>query len=502
MNRRNFLRASGGVAAAGALAGAVPSVSFGATGSYERLRAGLQGDLLLPTDSGYDLAKQLQIAQYDAVSPQAIAYCETPQDVAKAIQFASSEGIAVRTRSGGHNYSGWSTGEGLVVDVSRIQHAKVNGSTLKVGPGASSIRAIEALTPYNKQIATGTCPTVCPGGFFSGGGIGYQTRKFGTGSDRVTAATVVLADGSIVRASSSYDSSLLWGLRGGGGGNFGVVVDWEVRPVDQPRMVWYEQWWDYDQAPAIFAAWQAWMANGSDDLAGQFVLVTPDAAPGAKPMVLTTGAYLGPQSELETALAQLNSLAKTAPLSKVVADLTYAEAMKRTYHCDQLTVAQCQRAGTTPEAQLPRTGFQRESYRVFNREMTATEIEKVLAAYDANRAAGHTRVLHVMGLGGAANRISRTSTAFWHRDATFVAGFVNQLGANPSATDVQAATAWAGNGGRVLDPMSSGAYVNFTSTELTDWQTKYYGGNYNKLRYVKFAYDPDNFFRHPRSIGS
>lgn len=343
-------------------------MSFGAeTSAYETLRAGLEGDLLLPTDSGYDLARQMQIAQYDAVTPQAIAYCETARDVSRVIRFARSEGIAVRTRSGGHNYSGWSTGEGLVIDVSRIRHAAVDGAGVRIGPGAESILAISALEPYDRQIVTGTCPTVCPGGFFQGGGIGYQTRKFGTGSDRVAAATVVLADGRVVRASPTSHADLLWGLRGGGGGNLGVVVDYEVRPVVQPEMVYYEQWWDYDHAADLFSAWQHWMENGSDDLAGQFVVLLPDAAPGAKPLVLTTGAYLGPQQELDAALAQFAALAGTAPLSGTSAGLTYADAMKRAYHCDQFTINQCQRLGTNPDAALPRTGFQRESYRLFNR---------------------------------------------------------------------------------------------------------------------------------------
>lgn len=134
--------------------------------------------------------------------------------------------------------------------------------------------------------------------------------------------------------------------------------------------------------------------------------------------------------------------------------------------------------------------------------MSPSEIGSVLAAFDADRVAGHTRILHCMALGGALGRISRDSSAFWHRDAQYVVGYVGQLPASPSGQDAALAAIWAGNGGRVIDPVSSGAYVNFTSTELPDWQTKYYGGHYGKLVPVKKTYDPDDFFRHPRSIGS
>src|SRR5207237_6883479 len=135
--------------------------------------------LVTPTDAGYDLVKQNQFAQFDAVHPTAVAYCEAPADVQASIRFARDQGISVRTRSGGHNYRGWSTGEGLVVDVSRIRHATVGTSTVRTGPGLASIDALAALAPHGKQIICGTSPTVCPGGFLSAGGIGYQTLKFG-----------------------------------------------------------------------------------------------------------------------------------------------------------------------------------------------------------------------------------------------------------------------------------------------------------------------------------
>ncbi|MFI6039944.1 FAD-binding oxidoreductase [Streptomyces sp. NPDC051315] len=501
LNRRNFIRAGGGVALASAVAGVVPPLSYSAESGYATLAASLQGDLVLAGDSGYDQARQLQMMQWDAAAPEAVAYCETPADVQAAVRFAREEGIQVRMRSGGHSYGGWSTGPGLVIDVSRLNQATVSGTVVKVGPGAQSVNAVTALAPLGKQVVTGTCPTVCPGGFVSGGGYGYQTRKFGLGSDRVSAASVVLADGSLVRASATQNADLFWALRGGGGGNFGVVVEFEIRPISAPTMVYYETWWDYDHVTALFGAWQDWINAGSDNLGSQFILILPDAAAGQKPMVMITGGYLGPKSELDTALSRLTALAGTAPQSSLAAEASYADTMKRVYHCDSITVRQCQRVGTNPDATLPRIGWQRETYRLFNTRLSASAITDVLAAWDSRRAAGHTRYLHCMALGGAANRVSRTSTAYWHRDAKFVAGFVDQLPtAAPPAADQALAESWTDNAAAVMDPLSSGAYVNFSSSKLPGWQQKYYGDNYTRLVMVKKAYDPTDFFHHGRSI--
>lgn len=226
LNRRNLLRVGGSAALAAVASGeGLLSPAFGADTDWTRLAGRLQGDLVLPGDANYPYAKQLQFATFDWVNPQAIAYCETIADVQACVRVARRNGVDVRVRSGGHNFEGWSTGPGLVIDVSRLNHVSVGASTVHMGPGAASIDALAALAPYNKQIIAGTCPTVCPGGFLSGGGIGNQTRRFGLGADRLVSAKVVLADGSVVHCSPTRDSSLFWALRGSGGGSFGIVVD-------------------------------------------------------------------------------------------------------------------------------------------------------------------------------------------------------------------------------------------------------------------------------------
>ncbi|MEU1193277.1 FAD-dependent oxidoreductase [Streptomyces sp. NPDC005859] len=504
--RRNVLRAGAGaglaLAASAAGAGAVAAGTSAAAGDWTGLGARLQGDLVLPADAGYGLAKQNQFAEFDAVHPTAVAYCETPADVQACIRFARGQGISVRTRSGGHNYRGWSTGEGLVVDVSRIRHATVAASTVRIGPGLQSIDALHALAPHGKQVIAGTCPTVCPGGFLSGGGIGYQTRKFGLGADRVRSVQLVLADGRLVRASAAQHPDLYWGLRGGGGGNFGVVTEFEVEPIDAPRMVFFNTTWSWERAEEVFAAWQTWQLTSSLSLGSALIFMLPDAAPGEVPQIIVTGGYHGSEAEAGAALDQLTSLVGAQPTSRFATDLPYAEAMKTAYGCGDLTQDQCHREGTTSDALLHRVGRLREAYRFFDRPFSPTELNSVVTAWEGERRPGQRRFLHCMSVGGAANAVSPSATAFAHRGANFIVGFTTQLDEPASVEDQQAASAFVATGAALLNPLGSGAYVNFPGSDLPDWASQYYGGNYQRLLDVKRRYDPDDFFRHPRSIGS
>lgn len=505
-NRRNLLRAGGATVAGGAAVAVLPGISHGSTSRrrrdrWETLRGRLTGRLVLPSDEGYDLSRQSHYAMYDTVRPQAVAQCETTADVQECVRFATEQGIPLRVRSGGHNFAGWSIGEGLVVDLFRMKNVSVTpgGSTVHVGPGSTSIETISALEPHGLQLPTGTCPTVAPGGFLTGGGIGHQTRKFGLGSDRLVSARVVLADGRAVLASEREHPDLFWALAGGGGGNYGIVTDFELRPVDAPSMVFYQSMWSVDRAPEVLAAWQRWIADAPDDLGSMIALVRPPG--GAAPLVAVSGGYLGAPDAADAVLAGLADQAGFPPLFSSAEPLAYGAAMRRVFQCDVLTTMQCQREGTNPDAQLPRGGFQQDAFRLFRRPLTVAEAESVVSAWAAGADDGQSRVVQGMALGGRFGRTAARDTAFWHRDAGYVLGFVSQHYA-PTAPERETAAEWVRAGGAVIDPLSSGGYVNFPSTELRNWQTKYYGGNYPRLRSVKRSYDFSNVFRHPRSVGS
>jgi hypothetical protein len=467
---------------------------------WQTLDGRLRGDLVRPADPGYEFARQLQNWQYDAVQPQGIAYCRDAADVRTCLEFARHNGIAAHVRSGGHSMGGWSTGEGLIVDVSRLNAVEV-GDTVRLGAGVRSLEALDALKGSGRQIVTGTFPTVAAGGFLSGGGLGWQTRKFGVGSDRIVSARVMLADGRLVTCSAEREPDLYWAVRGGGGGNFGVVLDFEVRPIDAPLLVAYETIWRIDDAPAVLAAWQQWCVEGPQEL-GSSLVVLPPFGPDGTPIVKAWGVFLGSRPDMDKELDRLAELAGVTPIARSAQDpAPYSEAMHQCL-CEDKTVDECQRTGQNPVAKGHRHPFTVQSYHLTNRAVTPAEATQLLTAWDGG--INRERYLLCIAVGGAANEVDRTETAYVHRDAQFLMGYQIALRDKPPApADIAEVTAWSDHGDTLLEPLACGSYINFPSTRPTgDWGPRNYGENWTRLTEIKRQYDPEGFFRHARSIPS
>ncbi|MER6471595.1 FAD-binding oxidoreductase [Streptomyces collinus] len=464
------------------------------------LRDRLEGELVLPSDPGYGLARQLQNTEYDTVAPGGIAYCRSAEDVLACVRHAQDTGSRIHVRSGGHSFNGWSTGEGLVVDLSRMNHVAVAGDTVRIGAGIQSLDALDRLKPLGRQIITGTFPTVGQGGFLTGGGLGWQTRRFGVASDRIVSAGVVLADGRAVRASAEEHPDLYWALRGGGGGTFGIVTDFELLPVDAPRLTSFETLWSYEDAADVLAAWQAWAAEGSDDLGTSLVVLPGMFGPGGRPVVKAWGVHLGAPEDLERALDELTERAGTKPTHRETGfPGAYADVMHEAL-CGSKTVQQCHRTGTHPDAVGHRHPYTRQAYRLTGRPATRAEAQTLLEAWDPDL--DNERYLLCIALGGAANRVGRTETAYVHRDAQFLMGYQmatrDEEAAARGPAELQE---WADRCDAALAPLATGSYINFpTSRVAPDWEADHFAENAPRLREVKHHYDPDDFFRHAQSI--
>ncbi|TJZ52125.1 FAD-binding oxidoreductase [Streptomyces piniterrae] len=464
------------------------------------LRDQLKGELVLPSDPGYRLARQLQNTEYDTVAPSGVAYCESPEDVVACVRHARETGIPAHIRGAGHSFNGWSTGTGLVIDLSRMNHAVADGPTVRIGAGIQSLDALDALKSQGRQIVTGTFPTVSQGGFLTGGGLGWQTRKFGVGSDRIVSARVVLADGRTVRASADEHPDLYWALRGGGGGTFGIVTEFALRPVDAPRLTGFETLWPYDDAADVLAAWQSWAVDAAEDLGTSLVVLPGIFGPDGKPIVKIWGVHHGEPEELARALDELTERTGTKPVHREAgAPGAYADVMHEVL-CGSKTVQQCHRTGTHPDAIGHRHPYTRQAYRLTGRAVTRAEADSLLRAWNPDL--DDERYLLCIALGGAANRVGRTETAYVHRDAQFLTGYQiatrdeESVARGPVELDE-----WADRCGAALAPLATGSYINFPSSRVpADWERDHYGENTPRLREIKRAYDPDGFFRHGQSI--
>ncbi|MFE4370222.1 FAD-binding oxidoreductase [Streptomyces sp. NPDC056835] len=508
ISRRSFVKGTGGGALTlSALSlGSVPGRASARTSRAarrERLRTHLTGRLVLPGDSAYPVAKQLSSAEFDAVDPAAVAYCESSADVALCLAFAQDEGMPVVARSGGHSAAGYSTTTGLVIDVSNIDSLSVRESRVVVGAGTQLVDATVGLAPHGLALSGGFCPTVALGGFLQGGGTGLLTRSAGISSDTVRAARVVLADGRIVRASPERHTDLYWALRGGGGGNFGIVTAYEIAPTRISELSSATLVWGYDAAVDVLDAWAHWITDAPRALGGSAVVALPDATPGTVPVVSVLLSSTGGRELLDAEADRLISAVGRTPATGQSATAPYLTAMMNLYGCGDYTAPQCHRAGTGPEAKLPRAAFASERSRLFDRPPARAMWEEAVGGFDAVRVPGQRHLLQVGALGGAVGDPARTDTAYVHRDSLFSASFLGVIAAGPAdASDKAAARQWTDMGFGVLDPYSSGeTYQNFIDPRLENWRAAYYAENYDRLVAVKRAYDPHRLFRFPQSIG-
>ncbi|GGB36040.1 hypothetical protein GCM10011492_28440 [Flexivirga endophytica] len=186
----------------------------------------VQGPVDLPGTAQYDRAKLVFDTRFDANRPVAVMVVQRTADIARAMRFAQRFDLQIAPRGGGHSYVGASAANGtLVLDLRPLHSVTYDPAsrTVLVGSGASLYDVKAHLAAHGRAIPTGTCPTVGTAGLTLGGGLGVESRAHGLTADRLTEAHLVLPDGSSVTATATQHSDIFWALRGGGGGNIGIV---------------------------------------------------------------------------------------------------------------------------------------------------------------------------------------------------------------------------------------------------------------------------------------
>jgi FAD/FMN-containing dehydrogenase len=453
--------------------------------TVQELREAVRGEILTPGDDGYTEASRVWNAAHDGHQPALIVRCTGAADVIAAVGFARSNHLTIAVRGGGHSVAGFSTNDdGIVIDLSQLNGVRVDPAARRatVGGGAVWADVDHETQAYGLATTGGLVSSTGVGGFTLGGGIGWTMRKFGLACDNLVGADVVTADGSLVHASETVNADLLWGLRGGGG-NFGIVTQFELALHPLGPMVYAGPiFFAADADRDLLRAFREWAADAPDEITGVVNLTTAPPLPvipeewHGKKVAAFVATSTGPVEEGEALVRALRDVAE--PIADLLGPMPYQ-------------VIQSLLDPLWPKG--IHSYFKATNLRRLDDELIDRLAEIHLAA------PGPQCEIHVHQMGGAVARVADDATAFAERSMPFVLNAVT--GWHDPDADVGAAhTEWARSVIEAASDASTGrAYVNFLGD--TDAARSSYGDEtYARLVSLKNEYDPTNVFRLNQNI--
>ncbi len=493
MERRSFIRSTAAAAAAlsvptrpslaalyraaprspedvAAVTGAGKAVSISGKAIAD-LRSRLRGRVLLSTDQGYEDARRILNPSFDK-RPALIVQATGAADVRAAVDFArENDGLLLAVKCGGHSFSGQSTCDrGMMIDLSGMRHVRVDPAAKRAWvAGGSLLGHVDHETAsYGLVTPLGTVSHTGVGGLVTGGGFGRVARRFGLAVDNVMSVDVVGADGQLRHASKDENPDLFWGVRGGGG-NFGIVTNFEFRlhPM-QRQIIGGSIMYPIARAKDVLAAYADYAPKAPDELNLDCTMVQPPGnAPG---MAGFTVCYSGPPSGAESALAPIRKLG--TPLSDDVRPMDYVAIQKSGDISDPRAVALYLKSGFVTQIRP---------------ELISTLVSNFKP--HPGRVTEFVFVPHA----GAIGRTPNDATAFAHRGALasllVIVGWPH--GTDPTEHIDYIKQYWA-----TVEPFTDGFYINDLSpSESAGRLNATFGKNYDRLVSIKNTYDPHNLFR-------
>jgi FAD/FMN-containing dehydrogenase len=446
--------------------------------TVQELRDTIRGEVLVAGDADYAEASRIWNGLHDERRPALIVRCAGSADVAAAVGFARSNDLDIAVRGGGHSIAGFSTSDGgIVIDLSPLRDVRVDPASQRAYVGGGAVWADVDETTQAHGLATtgGLVSSTGVGGFTLGGGIGWLMRRHGLACDNLVAAEVVTADGRVVHASDSENAELLWGLRGGGG-NFGIVTQFELtlHPVG-PTVYAGPIFYSADDDVALLRLFREWAAAAPNDVTALLDLTTAPPLPvipaewhGRKVAALIA-VSAGPVEEGERLVSEFRAAAE--PVADLLGPMPYT-AM-------QSLIDPLWQKGI-------RAYFKSSNLARLDDDLIDRLHELHLDA------PGPQCEIHVHQMGGAVARVAEDATAFAERSMPFLLNAVTAW-QDPAADDPH--RDWARSVIAAADAASTGrAYVNFLG-DGNAARSSYGEEKYAKLVGLKTKYDPTNVFR-------
>ena len=432
----------------------------------------LDGEVLLPGGMGYDEARTVWNAMVDR-RPRMIVRCASARDVAIAVRTARDLDLEIGVRCGGHSVLGLAVpDDGLMIDLTPMGGVRVDPARRRAWvQGGALLGALDAAAQRCGLATTaGNVSHTGVGGLTLGGGMGWLARQYGLACDNVASFEMVTADGNIVRASEAENPDLFWGLRGGGG-NFGVITEFEFRlhPVGTQALV-AEFSFPLEQALPALRGWRDLLAEAPRQ-------ATFTASVGRDGLATVGFVWVGDPEQGRRLVPAMRALGR--PAAERVIEPSYVELQRM----DDTT---------------GRHTLRRYSKGHYLRYFADDAIEAFLLRGDTSGHAGNLPDAGLQAYGGAIADVPDQDTAFSHRDTLLEFG-TGTSWADPAEDETRIAA--ARRGAAALDQFASGAYVNALSDEGSEGVRRAYPPEkLARLTALKNAYDPGNVFHLNQNI--
>lgn len=444
---------------------------------YAALTKGFRGELLRQADAGYEQAHWIWNAAVQR-RPALIVRCNDIADVITAVKCSADVGVTTSIRCGGHSLAGFSNCDGgLVIDLCRMRGVRVDEANRRAHvQGGCLLGTIDTETQRaGLAFPAGVVSHTGAAGLILGGGTGWLMRMYGLSCDNVEGFTLVAADGSVVRASASENEELYWGLRGGGG-NFGVVVEFDLRLHPLTSVLLANAYYERDQILDVLRYWREFMPDAPDELKWNLSLRLGPARSDVprelrgRSVLRQSVLWLGDEAKGRSLLGKIHS--RGNPLGVTIEVLSFLSLQ------------------TMADDEFPR-GRRYYTKSGYFKVLNDGSIERMIGAL-ASIPSPDTQI-ELAYLGAAASKVGAEETAFGDRSAPFI---LNLLAAWDEPEQDQPNIEWVRSLFCALRPaMNPGVYVNFMSGDEQDRVKEAYGVRWERLRALKQHYDPTNFFQ-------
>lgn len=451
----------------------------------QSFKAGFRGPVIGPDAPDYDELRKVWNAMIDR-RPGLILRCTGTADVMQAVRFARQHQFVLSVRGGGHNIAGLALAEGgLLLDLSLMRGVSVDvkGRSARAQGGCTLADVDRETQVHGLAAVLGFVSATGIGGLTVGGGFGYLTRRFGYTCDNLVAMEVVTAEAKVVRAAADENPDLFWALRGGGG-NFGIVTSFEYKlfPVG-PEILGGAVVWRAEDSGQVLDFYRRFTATTPRETTCVAVLRIAPPAPWlpaeihGKPIVAVFVCHSGDIEEGEKILAPLRCFGK--PVADIITRRPY-------------TQMQSLLDATQPKG---RRYYWKSNYLAD----IAPQCIALAVEHAANIRSPHSAIIFFQ-LQGALGELPEDHCPAGNRDTAFV---LNITGSWENAADDAANQRWARECFAAMAPYSTGGtYINFLNEEegRERIEAAYGRSNLQRLAKLKQQFDPENLFRHTKSV--